>query len=104
MSIFQKAGGRISGFFMEEDIMGMLEAAEYDSIDIVSPFIGAAIDALCGEEGDTLITVSFSRFLELTKLMYRRGMERTWNQGQFIDFSENIMQIKEAVRATLSTH
>lgn len=37
----------LSEFFNETGIVGILEAKDYDKIDLVSPFIGAIIDQLC---------------------------------------------------------
>lgn len=64
----------------------MLEAAYYDAIYIVSPFIGALIDNCCSEEDDAPITMSFSILVELMTFIYRRGMDPTWNEEELTVF------------------
>lgn len=41
---------------METGIIGMLEAADYDAIDMVSPFLGAIADVCCGHSDAGRVT------------------------------------------------
>lgn len=43
---FKKPGksNRFTGLFTETGMTGMLEAADFDSVDMVSPFLGAIVD------------------------------------------------------------
>lgn len=38
----------LNGFFNKRDVIDMLEAKDYDRIDMVSPFMGEIVERLCG--------------------------------------------------------
>lgn len=53
------------GFFGETELMGILEAYDYDSADIVSPFIGAIVDGFCGLFEIAEVTKTLTEYVDL---------------------------------------
>lgn len=45
--------------------MDMLEVADFNKIDMVSPFIGEIVDALCVQAGTTPVTELLTLFFDL---------------------------------------
>lgn len=58
-----KAGNaqRQAGFFADTGIIRMLEAAEYDDVDKVSPFLGTIMDRCCGRVDEAPVATLFTK-------------------------------------------
>lgn len=69
--------GRLFGLFTWTSLMGMLEAADFNIVDMVSPFLGAIIEDCCGLVRVASIFDDFSRHVLLfNKILSTR--EQNW--------------------------
>lgn len=62
----------LSGFFTETGLMGMLGAADYNYVDVFSPFLGTISNrCCCCTEGAPTSTV-FTKYVDLVNLIYQK--------------------------------
>lgn len=99
-----ECGGRLNGFFTETGIVGMLEAKEYDSVDMVSPFLGAIIDACCGLTDTADVTQSYTDYADLVDFIYRRNDCPGWTEEELSNLSSKIAAFKLRARSTFARY
>lgn len=87
-------GGRLSGFFLDTGVIGMLEASDYDNMDMVSTFIAALIDTCCGTSEDAPVTESFTQYVDLNELISSRATVPGWIEEDFEKLTKLISSFK----------
>lgn len=65
------SGGSLKGFFNESGVAVMLEAKVFDTLDTVSPRLGAIVIECIGNETETLLTTVFTLYADLTTFIFR---------------------------------
>lgn len=90
----ESKGGRYNGFFKNNGVVGMLEAKDYQALDMVFPFIGAYIDRCCGEIESSPTTRIFTKYSEIVAMVYRRNMEAGWTEGDLHDLRRRVVTFK----------
>lgn len=91
-----ESGLRLSGFFTEHGIVGMLEAKDYDVMDMVSPFIGAIIDRCCGLVDVATVTSSFTQYVDLVSFIFRRNMVPGWTNLCLQSLDQEVQDFKHS--------
>ena len=86
--------GKISGLFNEHGLIGMLEAADMKSIDMVSPFLGAIIDRCCAEVVTAPVTGTFTLFIDMIDEIYERDRIPGWTDSCLDALSRTIRLFK----------
>lgn len=81
----------------------MLEASDYDAIDIVSPFIGAIAVRLCGLACSS-ITKVVSSYVDLLSLVFRGGQRAGWTGEDFQLFIATISKLKRKAHKVFSKY
>ena len=96
---FSDAGKSVNfnGFFTKDGLKGMLEAKDHRAVDQVMPFLAMFLDVHCGE---TVSTSIFTKYAEITMLLFRRNMDPGWIARDIKDLKERIRKFKEEVKAT----
>lgn len=61
-----------AGMPWENGLGGMLEAADYESVDIVSCFVRTIFGGFCKEYSTVLGTIVFTKYVEMIKNIYCR--------------------------------
>lgn len=51
--------------FTEAGLLGMLEESDYDSVDMVSPFLGSIIHPCRGEVDYAPVTTTFTNYVDV---------------------------------------
>lgn len=49
----------------------MIQASDHESVGQVSPFIGANVDVLCGNDKCTELTLVFTKYAELNQFTFK---------------------------------
>lgn len=88
-------GRRYNGFFKSDGIVGMLEAKDFQALDMVFPFIGAYIDRCCGEVETSPTTRIFTMYSEILMMVYRRRMKPGWTEQDLKKLKEKIVRFKK---------
>lgn len=90
------------GFSNETYITGMLEASDYEALDMVSTFIGTLVDRLCRFECG-LIAKAFTLHDELLKFVHLKGRRPDETESNLQILSKNIVDFRrEAYRGFAS--
>lgn len=50
---------KLGAFFTENGILGIVEATDFESVGLVSPFLGEIVDTLCGDSSTATVTKVF---------------------------------------------
>lgn len=64
--------GRLSELFAETGLMEMLEASDFEAVDIVSPLLGAIVYRFCGLVEEVYVTTVFKKYEYLTSFLFRK--------------------------------
>lgn len=101
-------GGRLSGFFTDNGILGMLEATGYEGVDNVSPFLARLwTHYACVSESDTVhVTEVFSKYTVLKNFIRRRLVSPGWTkcelnepESRINDFRTVAVKVSEPYQA-----
>lgn len=66
--------------YAETRIQGLLEASDFDSIEIVLPFVGVLVDAFREKTKSVDVIKAFTRYVDMVNFMFRRRHETCWNE------------------------
>ena len=70
-----------SGLFGEDGkLIGMLEAKDYKSVDMISPFIGMFVDRCCGKDNGFVNTRVFVLYADMVSMMLCYDKDPIWNE------------------------
>lgn len=72
----------------------MLETFEFERIDQVSPFLGAAVDAFGGNKNKASITKVLAKFFELNINLKRKLTKPRWIENKFLGLAIMIHEFK----------
>jgi len=92
------------GFFTESRILGMLEASECDAVDMVSPFMEAILDMCSGTSNNSLVTLCYKVYVDMTDFIFRRHRTLGWTDSEFQELSDIISQFKNVCRETFENY
>ena len=95
-------GERLSDLFMDDGLIGMLEAADIKTVDMLSPFLGALIDTYCGEFDKAPVTTVFTQYVDLVDVVYRRNQVPGWSELELPDLSGGIASYQQLSGASWS--
>ena len=93
-----KSQGDLDGFYTSDGIVGMLEASDFACLDQVFPFVGALMDHLCGEVGESPTTKVMTLYSDLLAQLYRRGMDPGHTEGSLKELGNIIRDFKDCAR------
>lgn len=99
-----ETAGRLSGFFTETGVVGMLEAQNFDTLDMVAPFLGAVVDTCCGTEEKAPVTNTYVAYSELLDFIYRRRTYPSWNEAELGVLITMIGSFKTIARDTFGKY
>lgn len=74
--------------------MGMLEAAD-QTLDVVSPFLGAIFDRCRGCTEGAQITTVFTKYIDLVHRIYQKGEAPGWTEEDLRKLGDEIRLFKE---------
>lgn len=60
---------RLSGLLAEIGVTGMLEASDYNLLQMMAPFSGKIVDSYCGNSRTAPLTAVFSSYYDLVNLL-----------------------------------
>lgn len=65
---------------MDEGIIGILDAAGINTVDVVSPFLGDLIHTCFGWFDSEPVTTVFTDYVELADIVYKRKQVTDWSK------------------------
>lgn len=89
------SGGALKRLFNETGVAGMLDAKEFDTFDMLLPFVSAIIDECCGKEAEALVTLVFTLYVHLDSLIHKRNLRSGWTEADCseLDRNKNIQEL-----------
>lgn len=69
-----RKGSFMSGTFIENGLIGMLQASHLDFVDQASPFFEAVVDVMCGGDFRPKITELFPSYVDFRMFLQREGL------------------------------
>lgn len=99
-----ETSGRLSGFFTEDGVIGMLQAKHFDTVDMVAPFLGAIVDMCCGSEEKTPVTKTYVAYTDLSDFIFRRRLHPSWDEEELGTLGEKINSFKTLARDTFGVY
>lgn len=91
----EESGTKLSGLYTEIGALGMREAANFESTDIFSLFIGAIVDCSCGNVIDAPLTTVFSEYCYHFQNIYIRGQNTRCTKTDLQNRYKNTKKIKD---------
>ena len=98
------SGGTLSGLFTETGLVGMLEGADFNSVDMVSPFLGSIIDRCCDNILIAPVTTVFTKYVELVNFIGRVDCTPGWTQSDLHKLKTDICSFKDVGRSTFGAY
>lgn len=72
---FESIGSQLRELITEIGLMGVLQTADFELLDNISPYFGAFVDKLCGFHESALITKVFTKYVDLVNFIFRRNFK-----------------------------
>lgn len=76
----------------------MLEARDFDSIDMVSTFLEAIVDIGCGTEEEELLTKCFTLYVDLVEFLFSRSPRHGWNETCLKRLGQQMREFKKSTQ------
>lgn len=84
----------LSGLFSEHELVGILEASDYEELDQSSPFLVATADLFCGNKATVSITTVDKLFANILFLLHRKDVLPCWTDENLEKFIRKIESFK----------
>lgn len=84
----------LNGVFTDDDHDGMLEAGDIKKMDMVSPFIGALIDRIYGENETCPVTKVFREYADVMDKVCGRNGHKKFTASDIATMCWDIVQLK----------
>lgn len=97
-----EVGQNVPGFFTEIEILGMIEAADYKQIDLVSTFFEKYWLFVAINTGKYPLSELITLYVGLVSKMFKRNGEPGWAQQEFSDLQNHINKFREKSNRFLS--
>ena len=85
---------RYNGIFLEDGLVGLLQAKDFQSLDMVFPIVGGFIDRCCGEVSDCPNTRVFTKYSDVLNFVFRRRLKLGWVEEELEELDEMIRDFK----------
>lgn len=95
-----ESGGRLSSLCTGTSLLYRPEAVDFESIDMVSRFIGATINRSCGNVKNAPVSKVFSEYCDLLGVIYRRGLNTGWTESELQGLKESLKKFKDYFGST----
>lgn len=82
----------------------MLEAKDYDSVDMVSPFLGSIIDYCCGTAYHAPVTKAFTMYVDMVAFITRRFRTPGWTEDELTELDYDIKAFKSHSCSVFSSY
>ena len=76
----EKCPSGLNGIFKKDGICGMVEAVTFKKLDMISPFLGAIVDRVCGCEESAPITTVFTQYVDIMMEVCGYGKIDNWTE------------------------
>ena len=94
-----------NGLFVEDGkLIGMPEAKEYRSIDMVPPFIGMFADRCCDEVSTAVTTKLFVCYVDLMQISLSYNRSPLWKEAKVKDLERRIKTFKQRAVSLYSSY
>lgn len=95
--------GRLSGFLTETVITVMLQTGDYAAVDMVSLFLGALVDRLCGVS-NFVVSKSDTKYVYMVGFFFRRHRRPGRTEMDVHDVNRPIENFKRGSREIFGLH
>lgn len=92
---------RLDGFFCVKGTVGMLQASEYNNVDMFAIFRAVVVNSCCSLESSALVTKTFVRYVDFKNFIYMRQICPGCSKDDLGQLSR-IRQFKTIVRGGFS--
>lgn len=94
-------GGKLSGAFEKDVLIGVLEGKDFQCIASVDPFLGACFERACGEEQDA-VSRTLSLCAEVMQMACCHGRDPVWANALVEQLRSKIGELKAQGASTLA--
>ena len=93
---------RLNGFYIEDGIRGMLEAKDFQRLDMVFPFAATFIDRMCCEEKEHPITKICVIYSDLVSKVLRYEKPKYWAESEIEEVESMCHDLRKRMLSTLA--
>ena len=90
----EKCPSGLTGIFKKDGICGMVEAVTFKKLDMISPFLGAIVDRVCGCEESAPITTVFTQYVDIMMEVCGYGQIDNWTDEAIEYIRDSIVCFK----------
>lgn len=83
-------GGKLTALFTDTGISGMLEAKDYENVDLVWSFFGEVVDVCCSNTKDALIIDFFTQYVNVVQTIRKQNCRPGWTKNKLLDLQQQI--------------
>lgn len=95
---------RLSELSTESGLTGMLQAKDFESIDKISPLLGALFDSYCAQSSGADITRTFKKYLNLIRASRKVNVPKWWAKRDLQMLTDMINDFKDRGFETFGNH
>ena len=93
---------RLNGFYLEDGIRGMLEAKDFQRLEMVFPFAAAFIDRMCDDTEQHPITDICVLYSDVVAQVFQYEQPKLWTKGMVKQLEKSVEELQTKMIMYLS--